>query len=269
MLRILNAGAACLVLSIGITALCRADTTTEAQRQAELARVDAMMAQKSFKDKTAAQRQEGLSGADAMLVQKSFKDELKDQRQTMENQSFDPNGTGFNLPKKFYSDGQKFAAQSLGDNPSFVAEMKAQKNDYPIAFVSFSLPKQTLQKIINDMHRVGGAIIFRGLVDNDFQKTTQAIKDLQNENANALIDPTMFKRFKVQAVPTFVVPLEPITVCTQSDEEAQKFPCPIPKNFRASGDVSFSYLLDLVERTGSSEEKAVAQKLDIALRGDK
>ena len=137
-----------------------------------------------------------------------------------------------------------------------------EKNDYPLAFASFSLPKNTLVTLLQDMKRVGGAVIFRGLIDNDFKKTMQAVRDLGAQDGGALIDPTLFQRFNVSNVPTFVVPLEAIENC---ELDVQK-DCPMPKNFKAVGDVSFGFLLDLVERTGSSEEKAVAKTLNSVLR---
>jgi type-F conjugative transfer system pilin assembly protein TrbC len=245
MLQFLNRNI-CLVILLGFAMQSHADTTTEAQRQAELASVDTLMQKKEFKDM------------------------LKNQQQQADEQSFDPKGTGFNVPKQYYSGGQ-FSGKSLLDKNSYTEQIKtekAAKSDYPMVFVSFSLPKATLIKLMDDMHRVGGAVIFRGLVENDFKKTTEAIRALGTNNANALIDPTLFKRFGIKQVPTFVVPLEPVLTCIKSEEEAANHPCPIPKNFRASGDMSFGYLLDLVERTGDATEKSVAEKLDHTLRGD-
>lgn len=95
-------------------------------------------------------------------------------------------------------------------------------------FVSFSLSSETLQVLSRDLNRVGGVMVFRGLLDGSFLKTAKRIRELGIE---AEIDPTLFRRYKVQLVPTFLIE-EYTTGETRSTS-----------NDRLSGNVSLSYAL--------------------------
>lgn len=75
---------------------------------------------------------------------------------------------------------------------------------YPnlMVFVSFSLSNAILKQLAVQVRKIGGQLVFRGLVDNSFRTTAQTFKELEIE---ALIDPTLFESFKIQRVPAFVV----------------------------------------------------------------
>ena len=103
--------------------------------------------------------------------------------------------------------------------------------------------------------------IFTGLIDDDFTKTFQAIRQLDAKRGSALVDPTLFERFKVTQVPTFIVPLEPIKACESNNQ------CDVPRHIKAAGDVSLDYVLELVQRSGSVEEKRVASNYLGMIRG--
>jgi conjugal transfer pilus assembly protein TrbC len=78
------------------------------------------------------------------------------------------------------------------------------KADSPslLIFVSFSLPMASLKSYAQEAQKVGAALVFRGLLENSFIKTAQKIKEL---GSACLIDPTLFERYRIQAVPTFVL----------------------------------------------------------------
>ena len=99
------------------------------------------------------------------------------------------------------------------------------------------------------------------MIDDDFTKTFQAIRQLDAKRGSALVDPTLFERFKVTQVPTFIVPLEPIKACESNNQ------CDVPRHIKAAGDVSLDYVLELVQRSGSVEEKRVASNYLGMIRG--
>lgn len=74
---------------------------------------------------------------------------------------------------------------------------------YPklMVLVSIGMPMATLQSLAEQLSRVGGKLVFRGMVNNSFRQMTDKLKELGHE---ALIDPTLFDRLKISQVPTFV-----------------------------------------------------------------
>jgi len=79
---------------------------------------------------------------------------------------------------------------------------KAEPKGELLIFVSTSLPKQVLQALSTDASRLGGRLIFRGLINNSFKETQLYFRDAQ---INAEIDPTQFESYQVTAVPTFIL----------------------------------------------------------------
>ncbi len=76
---------------------------------------------------------------------------------------------------------------------------KSQANLY--IFVSFSLPKESLKALAIEAKKQNGVLVIRGLIDNSFVKTAQF---LQGIGEGVILDPTLFRKYKIQAVPTFV-----------------------------------------------------------------
>ncbi|MBW8309204.1 MAG: type-F conjugative transfer system pilin assembly protein TrbC [Candidatus Paracaedibacteraceae bacterium] len=79
---------------------------------------------------------------------------------------------------------------------------KAEPQGELLIFVSTSLPKQVLQALSTDASRLGGRLIFRGLINNSFKETQLYFREAQ---INAEIDPTPFESYQVTAVPTFIL----------------------------------------------------------------
>lgn len=70
-----------------------------------------------------------------------------------------------------------------------------------LIFVSMSMPDTSLQQLFAQAQRLGGRLILKGLVNNSFKATQQKIMDLQ---IIVDIDPTLFEKYQVSQVPTFV-----------------------------------------------------------------
>lgn len=122
----------------------------------------------------------------------------------------------------------------------------------PMVLISLSMPESTIKALIHETFALGGGVVVRGLVEGDFEKTITRIRDLAGKNAGGImIDPTLFKRFKVARVPAFVLPLQNIEPCTSEG-------CPVPEHVKATGAASLRYFLDLVYRTGNEVEQQAA-----------
>jgi len=70
-----------------------------------------------------------------------------------------------------------------------------------LIFVSFSMPEASLIAYAKDVAKIGGRLVFQGLVDDSFQATQQKFLKL---GLAADIDPTLFEKFAVKRVPLIV-----------------------------------------------------------------
>lgn len=114
-----------------------------------------------------------------------------------------------------------------------------------IVFVSFSLGDLVLQKLYRDTQKVGGQLVMRGLYKNSFRQTQKKIQELK---IILDIDPTLFERFDVQEVPTFVMRE---TMDTET----------IPAHDKLKGNVSLTYALEMFEQAGNKEAGILLHKL--------
>ncbi|MEM6485291.1 MAG: type-F conjugative transfer system pilin assembly protein TrbC, partial [Pseudomonadota bacterium] len=110
-------------------------------------------------------------------------------------------------------------------------------------FASFSMPDASLKAVIEQAELAGAAVVLRGLVDDSVEATMQAVSNLYGEDeqvAGAVIDPTLFERFSINQVPSFVVSESPAQRC-MSDAD-----CPIPDYVKIAGDVPLLYALERI-----------------------
>ena len=71
-----------------------------------------------------------------------------------------------------------------------------------LIFVSQSMPKESLKSLWREAHKVGGKLLFRGLIGGSFKQTQAFMKELE---IVADIDPTKFEEHAIKAVPTFML----------------------------------------------------------------
>lgn len=110
-------------------------------------------------------------------------------------------------------------------------------------FVSMSMPKASMARVIADAEKTGAILVWRGLVGESFKDTFRVFRDLIGEHAVAMqIDPTKFERFNVATAPATVLLLEPLQRCGDKCEE------PPPRHYRVDGDVSLGYALEAIVR---------------------
>lgn len=104
-------------------------------------------------------------------------------------------------PKQKLSHDQKTVSQPVYQQ---TLSPETLANRYPplMVLVSFSMPLNSLKDLGDSLKKIGGKLVFRGLYNNSFKDMAQKLKDLGHE---ALIDPTVFKTFKVTQVPVFLL----------------------------------------------------------------
>ena len=74
-----------------------------------------------------------------------------------------------------------------------------------LVFVSFSMPKASLDRLARQAAQTGAALVFRGFKNNSIKDTVTAFQPLAKRGAGALIDPPAFEHYKIHAVPEFML----------------------------------------------------------------
>jgi len=104
------------------------------------------------------------------------------------------------------------ASQGSGKCSSTLFESMEKKqasgslgNTQLLIFVSQSVPADSIKELWNQAHRVGGKLVFRGLVGGSFKETQSYIQEL---GIVADIDSNKFEEFEVIQVPAFVLSKE-------------------------------------------------------------
>jgi conjugal transfer pilus assembly protein TrbC len=74
-------------------------------------------------------------------------------------------------------------------------------------FVSFSMPEDGLKALILEVDRLHIPATLRGLINNDFRQTANAVLKLINDekHGGVQVDPSAFKTYGITAVPALVV----------------------------------------------------------------
>jgi len=113
-----------------------------------------------------------------------------------------------------------------------------------MVFVSFSLPKETLQRIVTQAEKSGAVLVLRGLKGNSLARMGEEIAELVGaRNVTAIIHPPAFKQFKVRQVPALV-----LARSGQASQIGEDGCAPVSSFIRVDGDVTQDYALDLIER---------------------
>ena len=126
------------------------------------------------------------------------------------------------------------------------APSSAPAKDVPelMVFVSFSLPKETLQRIVSQAEKSGAVLVLRGLHGNSLTRMGEEIARLVGDRkVTAIIHPPAFKQFKVRQVPALV-----LARSGQASKIGEDGCAPVSSFIRVDGDVTQDYALDLIER---------------------
>ncbi|QKS29623.1 MAG: type-F conjugative transfer system pilin assembly protein TrbC [Candidatus Accumulibacter similis] len=151
-----------------------------------------------------------------------------------------------------------------GQGPTGPSGRPAANADVPelMVFVSFSLPRKTLQRIVRQSERSGAVLILRGLTGHSLTQTGEEIARLIGErNVMVLIHPPAFQQFQVRQVPSLVLARSESAV--QIDEDGC---APAASFIRVDGDVGQDYALELIERQAPAWAD-IARRLAARLAG--
>lgn len=138
---------------------------------------------------------------------------------------------------------------------------QARKRDDLMVFASFTMPAESLQRLVRQANRVGATVVFNGFKDNSMKATAAAINALGEAGGNVIVNPNAFAKYQIAAVPTVV--LATPAAFEQVDENG----CALPDHYAAiAGDVSLDYALDELARRAPQFEP-VATRYVRQLRG--
>lgn len=122
-----------------------------------------------------------------------------------------------------------------------------------LVMVSLSMPKASLQRIVDQAERAGATLVFRGLKDDSMTRMGEAIQSLiGSHQVSAVIHPPAFQQFGVIQVPTLVIARQEAgNVLSDGCSKAQSF-------IKVAGDVSLDYALEYIERTSPAWKDAAS-----------
>ncbi len=78
---------------------------------------------------------------------------------------------------------------------------ESEHSDQTLIFVSLSMPEASLKSLYFEAEQIGAVLVLRGLKDHSFKQTAEALQSL---GIGVQIDPTLFKQYAIESVPTFV-----------------------------------------------------------------
>lgn len=130
--------------------------------------------------------------------------------------------------------------------------MPFQKNSYNLmVFVSFSMPLESLRRVVEQSEKTGAQIVFRGFAGDSMKEMSQKIADLiGSHRVEVSVNPPAFTQYKITAVPSLVLAL------STADNELEEG-CALPSQYvKVVGDVGQDYALDIIERKSPAFARA-------------
>lgn len=119
----------------------------------------------------------------------------------------------------------------------------SRKQSDVFVFVTMSMPRGSLDRIISDAEKARATIVVRGLVGGSIKSTAKYVTDMAGKRNVAFeIDPNKFTRFGVTHVPVTV-----LVVGDNIDCEGGCADSP-PKFYSVEGDVSLGYALEHIAK---------------------
>jgi conjugal transfer pilus assembly protein TrbC len=146
------------------------------------------------------------------------------------------------------------AAQGLASGPGL------------FVFVSLSMPRPALEKLVDQAARARASVILRGFAQGSLRETVAQVQGLIGTRQVAVqIDPQAFDRFSIARVPSFVLVRD-----GTRPESCAAGTCAPPGGFlRVAGDVSLDYALEHMQRAAPGFKSETAPFLARLGRSDR
>lgn len=122
--------------------------------------------------------------------------------------------------------------------------------------VSFSMPRESIERLASQANKAGATLVLRGMVDDSLPKTAETVADFLKRypGAQFQIDPTVFRRFAVAQVPAFVISAQPpdANTCGKGCDPRNTFSS-------VAGDVTLDYALEYLAMQRDERFAALAE----------
>lgn len=128
-------------------------------------------------------------------------------------------------------------------------------------FASFSIPDPSLKAMLQDAERYGVPVVFNGFVDNSVPATEVKVRALYEDESISngfVIDPTLFARFNIKAVPTLVSTTVDLDVCETSGCAGDAR----PPHDRVAGNAPLASLLQIIAKGNAEHARPVQAILE-------
>ena len=182
---------------------------------------------------------------------------LKEINERVVNQFRVPAAKLDNLPQPALSASPADMAKQFGQPPIkppvIVPEL--------MIFVSFSMPHESLVRIIEQSEKTGARLVFRGFKGEKLTDMANHLAELIGKHrVEAIVHPPAFTQFRVNQVPVLVM------AQANAGEQIENG-CAQPDRYvKVTGDVSQDYALEYIERT-SPQWSAAARLFGDKLKG--
>lgn len=153
---------------------------------------------------------------------------------------------------------------SMGDAAQMVSNVEGAGEGVIYVAVSLTMPKEALRQLSIDAEKVGAKLVIRGLVEGSFQRTMVEAQQVfgQDSLSGLAIEPQVFRAFRIERVPTFIVAQSPVQPCeTGIDCVSAETP-----SDRIAGNVSLAEALRNIAQRGDAAPE-VAQAALARLEG--
>ncbi len=112
-----------------------------------------------------------------------------------------------------------------------------------MVMVSLSMPREALDRTVEQAERAGATLVFRGLKGDSMSRMGEEIQSIIGKRkVSAVVHPPAFQQFSITKVPALVIARqEAASVLENGCSQAGTF-------VKVSGDVSLDYALEYIER---------------------
>lgn len=246
----LIAAAVAVAISAAATAQTAPPTPTASQLEQERARIELERKQLFDPSNPAAQPKKGALPSGAALERELKK--VESERKAM----FDPeNPATKNAPNTFPNiptpPRSNVDLEAIAKR--YEQKADAKRVDGLMVFASFTMPRETLKRLIADANRAGGVVVMRGFKGGSIKSTALAINELGESSGNVQINPNAFTKYRINAVPAVVL------VKPDSADIVDNEGCALPDKYvMVAGDVGLGYALDdIAQRSREFGDMAV------------
>lgn len=100
-------------------------------------------------------------------------------------------------------DGCKDCGSAIINNS--IQENHWVQGSFLVVFVSFSMPKASLIELSDQAQKYNATLVLRGVYEDSFLKTKDKILEINPNGLHLDINPQLFKEYRIERVPTFVL----------------------------------------------------------------